>query len=125
MQCSILLEVFLEADVVAEEALVEPTKVVGIIGVGMTILLAEVTGKDAYLVKQVDGTKRCVDVCTDENNGLMARQAFEEIVTHFFLTRCDQQNECAFRLWAMLALDAIGECKETAVALVTIVGDNA
>ena len=60
----------MEADIVAEETLVEPAQVVGIIGVGMTILLAEVAGEHVHLVEQVDGTKWCVDVCTDENYGL-------------------------------------------------------
>ena len=56
----------------------------------MAIFLAEIAGEHAHLVEQVDGAKWRVDVSTDENNGQMAWQAFEEVATHVFLTWGDE-----------------------------------
>ena len=114
----------MEADIVAEESLVETAQVVGIVGVGVAILLTEVAGEHAHLEEQVDGTQRGVDVCADKDDGLMAGQTFEEVATHVFLTWGDKQNEGAVGLWAMLALDAVRECKETTVTLVAVVRDD-
>lgn len=124
-ETAVLSEVLLEADIVAEESLVETAQVVGVVGVGVTIVFAEGAGEHAHLEEQVDGTQWGVDVCADKDDGLMAGQTFEEVATHVFLTRSDKQNEGAVGLWTMLALDAVGECKETTVTLVTIVGDDA
>ena len=57
---------------ITEESLVNTAQVVGIVGVGMTILLAEVAGEHAHLVQQVNGTQWRVDVSTDENYELWA-----------------------------------------------------
>ena len=89
-ETAVLSEVLLEADIVAEESLVEAAQVVGVVGVRVTIVFTEVAGEYAHLVQQVDGTQWGVDVCADKDDGLMAGQTFEEVATHVFLTRSDK-----------------------------------
>ena len=51
-----MCKVSTEGDMVAEESLVNAPEVVGIVGIGMTILLTEVASEHAHFVEQIDGT---------------------------------------------------------------------
>lgn len=67
-ETAVLSEVLLEADIVAEESLVETAQVVGVVGVGVTILLTEGAGEHAHLDEQLLGTLQC---CIREGVGLV------------------------------------------------------
>ena len=120
-----MCKVCTEGNMVAEEALVNAPEVVGIVGVGMTILLAEVAGKNAHFVEQVDGAQWRVDVSTDDDDGQMTWQSVQQVTAYIFFTRSDQQYQCTVCLWVFGTADEVGECEETSVAFVAEVRDNA
>ncbi len=91
----------------------------------MTILLTKIAGEHTHLVEQVDGTKRRVNVGANEDDGQMVSKTIEEVVANVFFARGDEKHEGTVGLKTMLALDEVGECKETSVTLVTVVRDNA
>jgi hypothetical protein len=124
-QRSVKSEVIFEGYEVAESPFLETAQVGRVIGIGVTIVLAENTGEHAHLVEQVDRAKRGGDVGADEDDGQMTRQVGEEVATHVFLTRCNKQNEYAVSPRTSRTADEVGEREKTPVALVAEVGDDA
>ena len=86
---TIQAKIFLKADEVAEGSFTETAQVVGIVGVGMTVLLAEVAGEHTHLVQQVNGSQWRVDVSTDDDDGQMTWQSVKQVTAYGFFARSD------------------------------------
>ena len=75
---------------IAEGSFVDTAQVVGIVRIGVAVFLAEVAGEHAHLIEQVDGSQRCIDIGTNDNNGQMAWQATKQVAAYRLFSWSDQ-----------------------------------